>query len=94
MCKASRIISAVEEYYRFEELGAVIRWADQKYSNRWSLALDRLDRALAQFRLDNRSVEIEGEYDHYLNTILPLMAEHRSNNPDTIDAFLASLRRL
>ena len=99
------VIRAIEEFYRFEDIGPVMKWADATHGNAWSNALDKLDRALGVFaleeqkKLDKRTVFLERELQHYLDVILPLMLQHKElkkaqtpNKPTDLRSFLASLR--
>ena len=74
----SEIIGAIQGAIAEEYLGGAIAWADAKYDNAWSNAMDRFEQALcgAIERQDYRSAELAGA--DYKRVALGFIAEFKA----------------
>lgn len=89
----NQIVREIEAEFADPELGKVIRWADAKYEDRWTNALNRLDRALGLFQTGLDHTSMTAEYEAYRATVKALMAEYKQvHQSDALSDFLKSIK--
>ncbi len=79
--KGSDLIEAIENFYRFENLGPVLKWADKTHNNAWSDAMMRLDETLGKVMANPKDPDGEkilGQaFQSYMDAVMPLLSRYR-----------------
>ena len=90
--KLSQYITAVHEELDVIYIGEVMNWADTKYNNAFSLAVERFDLALSKALHDNDFSEVEAAGELYKSTVLGLIREWKEEQSgDQVEMFLGGL---
>lgn len=89
-----KLINEIESELKIEHVGGAISWADKKYNNAYSNAIDRFDIELSKAITSGDYEHAKRESDVYKKTTIGFLREYKTEKRlSDSDSFLASIRR-
>ena len=91
--KLSHYITSVHDELDVRYIGDVMTWADCKYNNAFTMAIERFDLVLSKALYEDNFTEVKEAGELYKTTVLSLIAEWKKDQAgDQVEMFLEGLR--